>query len=260
MEILCGAEMTRHNDPVPSIDAELNIVAIDADNNYREMLARELHQRGFRVTPLSGGQLLLDAPEVAADADVILLDWALPGISGIELLRRLRKSGVAVPVVFLASTALSTHEALAFDRGAVDFVDKCRDISIVAHRVRVAASCKSHEPKRHRNFVCGRLLLRPHVSRALWDGVDVELTLGEFRIVQLLARNVGQYVSYRQIYDLARYPGFISGRDEKGCSVNVRSAIKRIRRKFLERDPLFSEIRNFSAFGYAWGRDSTMGS
>ena len=59
------------------------------------------------------------------------------------------------------------------------------------------------------------------------------------------------------IYDEMRYRGFISGNGENGYRTNVRSAVKRIRRKFEKHDPHFDEIRNFMAFGYVWGRQST---
>ena len=95
----------------------------------------------------------------------------------------------------------------------------------------------------------------PAVAREIAiESFDVDLTVGEFRIVHLLARNVGQYVGYRAIYDEVRHRGFISGNGENGYRTNVRSAVKRIRRKFEKHDPHFDEIHNFMAFGYVWGR------
>lgn len=236
-------------------DTKLRIVAIDDDDIFREMLLAELEDQGFSVVAFPDGRALLEAPELAVDADIILIDWSLPYIAGIDLLPRLRKAGITVPVVFLTGRPLTKHEAMAFDRGAVDFVDKSRGISILSHRLRVAAMAKRSEACRSdSSYVCGHLVLKPHVSRAYWKDVDVNLTVGEFRIVHLLARNVGQYVSYREIYDAVRYRGFIGGSGVNGYKANVRSTIKRIRRKFRELDPTFSEIENFAAFGYVWGR------
>ena len=56
---------------------------------------------------------------------------------------------------------------------------------------------KPAEPELVDNFHCGRLMLKPQVSRAFWDDADVDLTLTEFKIVHLLAANVGSYVTYR---------------------------------------------------------------
>ena len=60
-------------------------------------------------------------------------------------------------------------------------------------------------------MICGKLLLRPDVSRAYWKDADLGLTLGEYNIVHLLASNVGRYVTYRAIYDRLHYEGFIAG-------------------------------------------------
>jgi two-component system response regulator ChvI len=104
------------------------------------------------------------------------------------------------------------------------------------------------------NFHCGRLMLKPGVSRAYWDDCDINLTLTEFKIVHLLASNVGGYVTYRAVYDCMHYVGFIAGSGENGYRTNVRSCIKRIRNKFRAVDADFAEIDNYQSFGYRWGK------
>ena len=101
-------------------------------------------------------------------------------------------------------------------------------------------------------MTCGKLLLRPDISRAYWKDADLGLTLGEYNIVCLLASNVGRYVTYRAIYDRLHYEGFIAGDGADGYRANVRSAIKRIRSKFRSFDPTFDEIENYNGFGYCW--------
>jgi two-component system response regulator ChvI len=238
-------------------NGKLRIIVVDDDALFCEVLAAELEDQGFSVTVFSNGQALLRNPDIAIDTDVIVLDWNLPHIQGIDLLPRMHKLGINVPVVFLTGRQLTINEAMAFDRGAVDFVDKSRGTAVLIHRLRVAAQAKGSELVGESTYRCGRLVLQHHVSRALWDGVDVNLTVGEFRVVHLLARNVGHYVGYRTIYDEMRHRGFISGNGENGFRTNVRSAVKRIRRKFEQQDPQFDEIHNFMAFGYVWGRLST---
>lgn len=239
---------------IGSPPARLRILAIDDDDIYRNMLTAELEEQGFSVVAFPDGRALLESPQVASDADIILLEWGLPHIAGIDLLPRLRKLGITVPVVFLTGRPLTINEVIAFDRGALDFVDKSRGISILVHRLRAVARAKRSDALSESNYVCGRLVLKPHVSRAYWNDVDIDLTVGEFRIVYLLAKNVGRHVGYREIYDTMRYRGFVGGNGADGYKINVRSAIKRIRRKFYACDPSFAEIENFAAFGYIWGR------
>jgi hypothetical protein len=60
-------------------------------------------------------------------------------------------------------------------------------------------------------MVCGKLVLRTSVSRAYWNEVDVGLTVGKYNIVHLLASNVGNYATYRAIYDRLHYEGLTFG-------------------------------------------------
>jgi len=86
-----------------------------------------------------------------------------------------------------------------------------------------------------------------------WIDSEPSLSLTcEYRIVHLLASNVGSFVTYRAVYDRLRHEGFIAGDGANGYRVNVRSAIKRIRNKFRDVDPTFDRIENYAGFGYCW--------
>ena len=144
---------------------------------------------------------------------------------------------------------------MAFERGAIDFIDKTRGGEVLVRRLRlVVASTRpaATDLQPDERLVCGRLVLRPTIGRAYWNDVDVGLTIGEYNIVHLLASNVGRYLSYRAIYDLMHYEGFIAGSGTDGFRANVRSVIKRIRNKFRACDPAFDEIENYNGFGYRW--------
>src|SRR5688572_23508699 len=237
-------------------DRRIHLAFVEDDDDYREAVTGELGDHGFAVESFSDGPALLDSFAAGAEAEIILLDWNLPSVSGIDLLPKLRRNGIALPVVFLTGRSQPAYEKLAFDRGALDFVDKARGVPILAHRLRLIADSvkKPAEPELVDNFHCGRLMLKPKVSRAFWDDADVGLTLTEFKIVHLLAANVGSYVTYRSVYDCMHYVGFIAGSGENGYRTNVRSCIKRIRNKFRAIDPAFAEIDNYQSFGYRWGK------
>lgn len=238
------------------VASQIRVILVDDDEYYREMLTNELAEHGFVVNAFADGQSFLDSVATAAEADVIVLDWNLPRTLGIDLLPQIRRLGVNLPVVFLTGRALTAHESLAFDRGALDFIDKARGMSILVRRLRLAVGTakRAPAPQPEKVVECGPLVLKPRISRAYWKGLDVGLTLSEFNIVNVLAANAGHHVTYRQIYDCVHYVGFIAGSGEDGHRTNVRSAIKRIRNKFRDCDPDFSEIENFPAFGYGWGR------
>jgi two-component system response regulator ChvI len=235
-------------------DRPIRIAFVEDDDYYRETVSGELADHGFVVEGFCDGPSLLEFFATGAEAEIILLDWTLPSVSGIDLLPRLRRSGIALPVVFLTGRSQPAYEKLALDGGAVDFVDKARGVPILAQRLRLIADStkKPDAPRLGDTFQCGRLLLKLAVSRAFWNDRDIDLTVSEFKIVHLLASNAGSHVTYRAVYDCMHYAGFIGGAGENGYRTNVRSSIKRIRRKFQAVDPDFAEIDNYQAFGYRW--------
>lgn len=235
----------------------VRIAFVEDDDDFREAASGELGDYGFDVAAFRDGTGLVEFLETAGDIEIIVLDWALPRVSGIDLLPRLQRAGINLPVVFLTGHSEPNYEQLALDRGAVDFVDKSRGVPILARRLRLIAdrTDKPMSADGEGNFHCGRLLLKPAVSRAFWDETDLNLTVTEFKIVQTLAAHVGSYVSYRAVYDCMHYVGFIAGSGENGYRTNVRSCIKRIRNKFRAIDPEFAEIQNYQSFGYRWGKD-----
>jgi len=228
------------------------VVLVEDDDNYRVALEHELIEHGFAVRSFADAAGLLAEAEVAATADVLLLDWTLPRLPGIDLLSQLMERGIRAPVAFLTGRALTANEHLAFDRGAADFIDKARGVEVLVGRLirlietsRTPSAVRRDTAQRY-----GDLWLR--IGRAQWRGVDIDLTLCEFNVVQLLASNVGQWVTYRQIYDRMHYVGFIAGNGDDGYQSNVRSTIKRIRNKFRANDPEFTAIRNHVGIGYCW--------
>jgi two-component system response regulator ChvI len=250
------------------------VVLVESDQYYREVLTVELLRQGFVVHAFADGAALLGSLAIAVDADLAVFDWDLPKMPGIKLLAELRRHGVNLPVVFLTGKviagddhdrcllapreALNACECMAFDQGAVDFIAKSRDRQVLVRRLRSVAERVKPKPKTdppvQERLACGKLLLES--SRAYWNQVDVDLTLGEYNIVHLLASKAGSFVTYRTVYDRLRYEGFIAGTGEDGFRANVRSAIKRIRNKFRACDSAFDKIENYTGFGYCWRKPS----
>jgi two-component system response regulator ChvI len=245
--------------PAPALLASVSepdairVLLIDEDPIDRGFLTDVLSTQGFAVRR-SNVASLLGAPDAARDADVIVLHCDRTKIFSIDLLVKLHRQGVNVPVVLLTGEASPSHECLALDKGAVDVICKSRGSEVLARRLErvVKASNRTDQLQSDRSIICGKLVLRPDVSRAYWNDADLGLTLGEYKIVHLLASNVGSFVTYRAVYDRLRHEGFIAGDGADGYRANVRSAIKRIRNKFRDFDPTFDKIENYTAFGYCW--------
>jgi len=240
--------------PLPIDGRAIRVLMVDDDEDYREAVSGELTDHGFDVVGLGDGDAMFEYFGSGRGADVVVLDWRLPGASGLDLLRQSRRRGIMVPMIVLTGMLATTYETAALDNGAVDFVNKSRGASVLAKRIGLIATAgkKLPEQRREELIACGDLILRPQVSRAAWKGLDVGLTVVEFNIVLLMAKHLNEYVTYRAIYDCVHHAGFIAGTGEDGYRTNVRSSIKRIRNKFRAIDADFCQIENFLAFGYRW--------
>jgi two-component system, OmpR family, response regulator ChvI len=239
----------------PTVSA-IQVIFVEDDDFYRQAVEGELVEAGFVVHAFKDGEPMFAAVAAGLTADVVVLDWGLESSLGIDLLSQMRERGWQSPVVFLTGRNSPVHERLALQRGAADFVDKSRGTSILAARLQLAVSQRRTfcSVASEEIFHCGRLTLRARTSRAYWDKADVGLTMAEFKIVHLLASNVGSFITYRQIYDCMHHVGFLAGSGEHGYRTNVRSAIRRIREKFKAQCPDFNEIQTYTSFGYRWGK------
>jgi two-component system response regulator ChvI len=237
---------------------QAHLVLVDDDDLFRESLSLNLLDEGYEVTTFSAGQPALDWFAAGNRADVILLDWRMPGMSGLEVLRNLRRAGNATPVIFLTVLSEDIYEEAALEGGAVDFIDKSRRLSILVKRLHlitegtrpVAEEAKKGPPGNIMHI--DKLELRFDTHRANWAGELLDLTLTEFKIVALMAMRPGEDVSYREIYDLVHGKDFNAGYGTEGYRANVRTFIKRIRKKFRDVDPEFEHIHNYAGFGYRW--------
>jgi two-component system response regulator ChvI len=219
-------------------EADLCILVIEEGATDRGVLTDELSSQGFDVRTIAS---LDGAPDAVRAADVIVLHCDRAKTSGFDMLSKLHGLGFNVPVVLLTDKPLPAHECLALDKGAVDVVCRSRGPAVLARRIKGAVKVADRTGQ-----------LRPDVGRAYWKDADLDLTLGEYKIVHLLASSIGTFVTYRAVYDRLRHEGFIAGEGANGYRANVRSAIKRIRNKFRDFDPTFDKIENYPGFGYCW--------
>ncbi len=248
--------MKPNKETLPEI--QRRVVIVDDDELFRESLGLNLMEHGYDVEDFADGASVLKHFADGGAADAVLLDWRMPGLDGLGVLRRMRDQNIQIPVIFLTVLSDEMYEEAALRWGAVDFIEKSRSLSIILQRLRLITDGSKRltgadaEIEAPRTVVRGKLELRTDISRAFYDGKRVDLTLTEFHIVNLLVNSQDADVSYRQIYDLVRGKDFVAGFGEDGFRVNVRSFIKRIRQKFREVDENFGCIANYPGYGYRW--------
>src|SRR5215470_16294991 len=161
-----------------------HLLLVDDDDLFRESLGLNLVDEGYEVTSFANGQDALSYLH-RGSADVMLLDWRMPNTSGIDVLRRMRGAGIAIPVIFLTVLSDDIYEEAALEGGAVDFIDKARRLPILLKRLQLIAEggrpAAEPEPVHPAPVRLGRLVLRFDTNRALWGRRTVDLTLTEFK-------------------------------------------------------------------------------
>ena len=234
------------------------LVVVDDDALMRETLEAYISRHGFDVTGFGDGPSALGYLTTENAADLVILDWRMSPMTGIEVLQNLRAAAADVPVIFLTGLTDQLYEEAALADGAVDFMEKSRGFTILLKRIelildksktrRDPAPNEEEEP----NLIFGDLEIDSGSNQVLWQGRRVPLSLSEVAIVSRLAARRGTDLRYRELYDLVRGEDFVAGLGTEGYRANVRMFIRRIRLKFRQVDQEFDEIENFAGFGYRW--------
>jgi two-component system response regulator ChvI len=183
--------------------------------------------------------------------DLGVFDIKMPGMDGMELLRRLRETS-SMPVIFLTSKDDELDEALGLAMGADDYIAKPFSQRLLIARIRAilrrqeiarGEAVPEEEPEQPL-LERGRLVMDPARHKVLWDGREVSLTVTEFLILETLAQRPGVVKNRNQLLDVA-YNDDIYVDDR-----TIDSHIKRIRRKFRAVDPSFDAIETLYGVGY----------
>jgi len=182
-------------EPEPS---SAHILVIEDEAKLARFVETELTCEGYRVSVASDGMAGLRAA-CDQNPDLVLLDWMLPGISGLEICRRLRSTGNRVPVVLMTARDEVADRAAGLDAGADDYVVKPFSIQELLARIRIYL----RQPKRSRDgqLVFMDLILDP-VTREVTRGErQVELTAKEYDLLRYLMEHPRQVLTRQQILE-----------------------------------------------------------
>ena len=234
----------------------ITIALVDDDRNILTSVSIALQAEGFLTRVYSEGDSALKAL-IDNPPDLAVLDVKMPGMDGMELLRRLREKS-SVPVIFLTSKDDELDEALGLAMGADDYIAKpfsqrllIARIRAVLRRAEMRATPLSDEDDAAEpvQIVRGRLSMDPARHRVTWNGRDVTLTVTEFMILEALAQRPGVVKSRNQLMDVAYHDDIYV--DDR----TIDSHIKRLRRKFRAVDGDFKAIETLYGVGYRFAEE-----
>ena len=224
------------------------ITLVDDDKNILTSVSIALEAEGYKVATHTDGQSALAAMKEQAP-DLAVLDIKMPGLDGMELLNRLRRVS-SVPVIFLTSKDEEIDEMLGLKMGADDYIRKPFSQRLLIERIRAvlrrseAAARPTSPDDDGEILIRGDLRLDATRHECVWRGIQMQLTVTEFLLLQALVKYTGHVKSRDQLMDAA-YGDNIYVDDR-----TIDSHIKRLRRKFKAADRDFTGIETLYGLGY----------
>lgn len=222
--------------------AKAVILVVEDDPDIRELLAYALGKEGYEILQAPDGETGL---RMMADRkpDLVLLDVMLPGMDGLELLRRAKSDQAtrAVPVIMASARGEEADVVAGLELGADDYVTKPFSPRVLVARVRTTlrrSGGREAEPGDEADVVeLGDFRLDAGRHEVRVSGVAVDLSATEFAILERLARSPGRVFTRSQIIDRIR------GRDYPVTDRSVDVQVLSIRKKLGDRADLVETVR-----------------
>jgi two-component system, OmpR family, KDP operon response regulator KdpE len=203
-----------------------NILVVDDEPQIRRVLRSTLSFRGYVISEATSGEEALELVG-KLKPDLILLDVNLPGISGVETCREIRRSSDA-PIIMLTVRKAERDKVVALDAGADDYVTKPFSIEELLARIR--ASLRRHPSAESLPaFISKELTVDFEERRVTVRGEEVHLAPKEFEVLRHLIANQDKPVSHRRLLQIVWGPEY--GEETE----NLRVVINQLRRK-IEHD------------------------
>ena len=179
----------------------MKILVVDDERAVRESLRRALELEGYEIELAADGQEALQLLETNGDAqpDAVILDVLMPGVDGLEVCRRLRRSGNRVPVLMLTARDEIENRVAGLDAGADDYVTKPFALEELVARVR--ALLRRVSPGDDELLRFGDLELDPGTREVRRGGDPIELTRTEFALLELFMTNPRQVLTRSIIFE-----------------------------------------------------------
>lgn len=173
------------------------ILLVEDEEKLARFVELELSHEGYEVEKAFDGRSGLEKAE-AGGFDLMLLDIMLPGINGLEVLRRIRKTS-ALPVIMLTARDAVMDKVTGLDMGADDYITKPFSIEELLARIRVALRKKVAQEDNSALLSCGDLTLDTARHRVTRGQMEIELTGREFALLQYFLENKTHVLSREQV-------------------------------------------------------------
>lgn len=207
------------------------LLIADDDTEMRLLLAEYFRRLGFQVDERETGEAALEAA-IVGRFDCFIFDVSMPGMSGFDLLKRVRDRGIQTPALFLTAHDALSDKVAGFEAGADDYLAKPFSPRELEYRVEALLRRGGSTPQESdgERIEVGDLVIDKRRHEVLRNGHRIDLTPLEFQILELLASEPGRAWSRNALLDR------VWSTDYEGYQRNIDPHINRLRKK-LEQDP-----------------------
>ncbi|OUQ18262.1 response regulator transcription factor [Lachnoclostridium sp. An138] len=224
------------------------ILTIDDEEHILDLLEYNLEKGGYEVLRAETGEKGL-AIMKTMQVDLVLLDYMLPGIDGIEVLKTMRSDPAltAMPVIMLTAKGEEIDKVLGLEMGADDYLSKPFGIRELLARVKALlrrSSLEKIESQPEDKILVGDLMINNTAREVTVDGNPITLSLKEFELLYLLASHRNRVFTREQLLEL------IWGYEYSGETRTVDVHVRNLRKK-IEKDPDHPQyIQTVRGMGY----------
>jgi len=166
----------------------MRILVVEDEQGIASFLKQGLEEEAFAVDVADEGKAGLQLA-LSGDYDLLILDWMLPGLSGIEICRQVRKEFSETPIIFLTAKDTVDETIFGLQSGANYYIKKPFHFEELLERVKVQLRPKSGT---HAVFVLGDITLNTDTHQVHKGGQEISLTQKEFALLEYLVRNKGK--------------------------------------------------------------------
>jgi len=230
-----------------------SLLVVEDDDTIRETLYDALTLEGFQVTACGNGRDALRSLQRAAEAEggepfsLVVLDLMLPGLGGLDVCRQLRQGGDRTPILVVSARDSETDRVLGLEVGADDYLVKPFGMRELVARCRALLRRSLSANAMPAMLEHANLRLYPEECRVTRDGLDVNLSPKEYRLLELFMQHP------RRVWSRDKLLQHIWGHDYFGDSKTVDVHIRWLREK-LEANPSAPEhLVTVRGFGYRFG-------
>ena len=219
------------------------ILVVEDDGTVRNLIATTLKSNDYRFLTAADGEAAIAAASTR-QPDIVLLDLGLPDMDGVEVIHRIR-SWSQMPIIVISARSEDGDKIAALDAGADDYLTKPFSVAELLARLRVTQRRLAAQENRtgESTFRNGSLLIDYGAGCAYLDGVPVKLTPTEYKLLCLLAKDVGKVLTHTYLTNK------IWGSCWESDMASLRVHMATLRRK-LEKDSSVQYIQTHIGIGY----------